>query len=144
MKRSTTFLLIFTFVAIHASIGCSDWAQDNNLTVCDAHSPADKKEQQVFGEYVVKTVRYSKWAGDYPGCFEILKGGKRVYFDSGIYFSIGKPYGLKQSNGNISMGSDITADGTPNLVLWEWTGGAHCCYLYHLIDIEKASAISRH
>lgn len=131
-------MLIFAFVAIHASIGCFVWAQDNSRTVCDVRSPADIVKQQVFGEYGVKTVRYSsKGVVDYPGCFEILKCGKLVYFDSGTYFRIGKPYRQKQSNGDIAMGSDITADGTPNLVIWEWTGGAHCCYLYHLFDIGE-------
>jgi len=37
----------------------------------------------------------------------------------------------------LRIGADIRGDGTPGLVVGEWTGGAHCCTLFHVFDLGK-------
>ncbi|MBJ86168.1 MAG: hypothetical protein CMJ11_06240 [Pelagibacterales bacterium] len=32
---------------------------------------------------------------------------------------------------------DVTGDGSPNLVINTWSGGAHCCYSYLIFDVGK-------
>jgi len=33
------------------------------------------------------------------------------------------------------MGRDVTGLGLPDLVIGEWTGGAHCCFLSHIFEL---------
>jgi hypothetical protein len=35
------------------------------------------------------------------------------------------------------MGRDITANGRPDLVISEWSGGANCCLTFHIFEIGK-------
>ena len=32
---------------------------------------------------------------------------------------------------------DVTGDGSPNLIVGGWTGGAHCCQLYYVLDVGE-------
>src|SRR5690606_22863732 len=36
----------------------------------------------------------------------------------------------------VPLGSDVTGDGRPDLLVVEWTGGAHCCAIYHLFALD--------
>ena len=36
----------------------------------------------------------------------------------------------------VPRGSDVTGDGRPDLLVAEWTGGAHCCAIYHLFALD--------
>ena len=87
------------------------------------------KEEQSFGDYVVRTYRLD------DGSFEILRKGVRVHAAHGLSFRVGSIYAEDKTNSLVAIGSDITADGRPNLVVSEWTGGAHCCYLFHVFEI---------
>jgi hypothetical protein len=33
------------------------------------------------------------------------------------------------------VGTDITGRGKPNLILSEWSGGAHCCFSFHVLEL---------
>jgi len=92
------------------------------------------KEEQSFQGYVVRTY------GGEPGSldqasFEILHGGARVYAVDGYSFRIGSLYEDEKSHSLVRIGSDITGDGRPDLVVSEYTGGAHCCYQVHVFEI---------
>lgn len=92
------------------------------------------KEEQSFQGYVVRTY------GGEPGSidqasFEILHGGTRVYAGDGYSFRIGSLYEDEKSHSLVRIGSDITGDGRPDLVVSEYTGGANCCYQVHVFEI---------
>lgn len=36
----------------------------------------------------------------------------------------------------VPRGSDVTGDGRPDLLVVEWTGGAHCCAIFHLFALD--------
>jgi len=38
-------------------------------------------------------------------------------------------------NALTEMGKNITGNGIPNLVISEWTGGAHCCSNFYIFEI---------
>jgi hypothetical protein len=69
--------------------------------------------------------------------FEILKGSQRVYEQTGYSFAIG--YALDQDQPPDSVkpqvGDDFTGEGMPELLISEWSGGAHCCYSFHLFRL---------
>lgn len=74
----------------------------------------------------------SRFAG-----FEILKSGERVYAQTGYSFAIG--YFLSQDQSpdsvRVQVGDDLTGEGVPELLISEWSGGAHCCYTFHLFRL---------
>jgi hypothetical protein len=98
--------------------------------------------EQSFENYKVRIFRN---ADEGMGYFEILRNGKRVHLQKGYKFGVGHLYsdseykemGMPIRSDMIKMGSDITGKGAPNLVINEWTGGAHCCIKYHIFEIGK-------
>ena len=38
----------------------------------------------------------------------------------------------------IAIGKDITGEGKPNLVVMEWSGGAHCCSDYYVFELGES------
>ena len=74
----------------------------------------------------------SRFAG-----FEILKNGKRVYAQTGYSFAIGYFLSQDQSPDSVKLqvGNDLTGEGVPELLISEWSGGAHCCYTFHLFRL---------
>jgi hypothetical protein len=92
-------------------------------------------DRQKFRDYVVEV---------YAGSFEILRNGESVFEQKGSdrsdldSFQIGLPESevsdpdqLKR----VAMGNDITGDGEPDLVVSEYTGGAHCCFIVYIFEV---------
>src|SRR5262249_18321635 len=90
--------------------------------------------EQKFKDYTVRIYRVVDDIStkDGLGCFEILKSGKQVYFQEGYKFTVGNAIyeGEPYTNDWLKIGQSITSDRQPNLVISEWTGGAHCCFTF--------------
>lgn len=110
------------------------------------------KDEETFKDYTVRIYRnefpYDGTNTEGPGnvaCFEILKAGKQVFFKKGWEFAVGNisdNYNGK-TNVLITIGKSINSDKKPNLVVSEWTGGAHCCYNFYIFQIgEKFRCIA--
>ena len=71
--------------------------------------------------------------------FEIWKAGKRVASGSGYSYAIGYPLQEDQSPDSVKLtvGDDLTGEGIPDLLISEWSGGAHCCYTFHLFQLGR-------
>lgn len=67
---------------------------------------------------------------------EILKAGKRVYQMTGYSFALGYPLDQDQPPDSVkpALGMDFTGEG-PGLLASEWSGGAHCCYTFHVFEL---------
>jgi hypothetical protein len=79
-------------------------------------------DEQTFGDYTVRTYLTN------DGSLEILKSGRRVFGRHGHKFWIGLlEYGTSGLR-IVRLDKDLTGDGRANLVITEWSGGAHCCY----------------
>lgn len=106
----------------------------------------------IFGHPELKTQRYAFQAYEihfYGGqdCaaepesriagLEILKAGKRIYMQTGYSFALGYPLEQDQSPDSVKLeiGTDLTGEGQPDLLVSEWTGGSHCCYRFHLFQL---------
>lgn len=82
-----------------------------------------------------------------PGCeaepdsriagLQILQDGKRVYAQTGYSFAIGYALDADQSPDSVKvdLGMDLTGLGQPDLLISEWSGGSHCCYLFHVFEL---------
>ena len=94
-----------------------------------------------FRDYRVRIFRGT----DDEDHLQILKSGRILHEMTGHRLYIGYMYGDDEfakyhktvSAKLIAMGSDITGRGVPNLVVSEWSGGAHCCFSFHIFEIGK-------
>jgi hypothetical protein len=113
------------------------------LTVIIGASAADSAitppQEQTFKSYVARVYSDPNAQGGGDAYFEILKDGKRVFVqrakDKGERFFIGTMYKDDPDAGLVKMGTDITGNGQPDLVISEWSGYANCCLTIHIFEI---------
>jgi hypothetical protein len=97
-------------------------------------TPTGPLEKEVkFRDY---TLRIYQGLEDKESSFEILQDGRRLYAKEGHTFKVEEPFGESDQK-PFPMGMEITGDGQPNLIVEEYTGGAHCCFKYHVFEIGK-------
>lgn len=104
--------------------GCSPYA--------DFVPQGTLEDEQSFGRYTVRMYREFPGAG---GSLTITSEGAIVHARHGhCFWVLGKFAEAKEGSG-IRIGSDITGDGAPNLVVVHWSGGAHCDYDYYVFSV---------
>lgn len=61
----------------------------------------------------------------------VYKDDQEIYrSDEGYKFYHNKEY-------HPEIGTDITGDGSPDVVLVDWSGGAHCCDTYYIFELRE-------
>ena len=87
------------------------------------------QDKERYQEYLVRITNYEN-----EGFFEILKNGLKVCsMHEASNFGFAKVHEGK--NYLLLMGTDVTGNGQPDLVISEWSLGTHCCYTFHLFEI---------
>jgi hypothetical protein len=111
------------------AFGCNDVPPDR------FNPPGQPKDTQRFDQYEMLTYRTE----DLEPSVEVKKRGRRIYarMCEGGKFLIAQLNESGTPRGRIAIGKDITGRGIPNLVLFEWSGGAHCCYTAHVFEIGQ-------
>jgi len=75
------------------------------------------------GLFVVRVVG----GEDEPQRVVVSRDGRTVYETApGWRMRIGRLSGPEA--GGVEPGTDVNADGIPDVTLWDWSGGAHCCF----------------
>ena len=85
-----------------------------------AFMPSDLRREEKFNDYAIRIYRNGGQNG--MEGLEILKQGTRLYTDENGSFQIGGDEDLP-----VPIGADVTGLGVPDLVVKEYSGGAHCC-----------------
>jgi hypothetical protein len=92
-----------------------------------------------FPPYAARVFHDTKANDGSDAYFEILKDGKRIYRQkakgTGDKFFIGTMYPDDPDVALVKMGTDITGDGQPDLVVSEWSGYANCCLTIHIFEL---------
>lgn len=67
----------------------------------------------------------------------IKKGQSLVYEERGIgnHYSFGNSF--DETAKQVGFYKNITGNGIPNLIISNWTGGAHCCHILHIFELGK-------
>jgi len=96
------------------------------------HEFSKLEEEKIYRNYTIRIYRNDE-AGD--STLQISHNGQIVFRKASHSFSIGHGIGAQKYDQLIPVGSNISGDGFHNLVVTEWTGGAHCCYVTHVFDL---------
>lgn len=119
-------------------------AMPQSQSVAPKPAPAPKDElhetdERSFGDYMLRITHVLDDQGS-RGFFEVIQNGKQVHSLSGHRFSFGHVYSDEPTLDNelIAIGKDITGNGVPNLVVSEWNGGAHCCFVFHVYELGES------
>ena len=92
--------------------------------------------EHTYGDYVVKTIRDSAEDGDFV--LQIFQAGTLVYTNSSHLFNDPEkkdPAADDSSPQSPRPLTNITGNGIANLVISEYSGGAHCCSTYHIFEL---------
>jgi hypothetical protein len=123
----STFLLMAP-VALTAQFPVEDPA--------DACSLSHLKDAARVGDYLFRTYE-DKATGE--RCFQVFHGGKVIFRrtnDNGGWFTIGQPARKEDNVPAIPNGTDVTGRGRPNMIVAAYTGGAHCCSVHYVFELE--------
>lgn len=121
--------IVFVLIMIVASFfaGCS---HNTGQYLLDKFVPrGELLGEQTFDVYTIRTYFMNE------GSFEILKTDKRIFGQHGGRFSIGGFAWENNKSFPFPIGYDVTGDGNPNVAIYEYTGGAHCCSNVFLFEI---------
>ena len=91
-----------------------------------------------YGDYTVKTIRGPDFETD--SILQIFKAGTLVYSNNSHSFNDPGPSATETNADDGSLnplrpGTNITGNGIPNLVISEYSGGAHCCTTLHIYEL---------
>ena len=121
-------------------------ASDPGLKESMQPEPAKAQGCRPYGEtlfqgYAIRLYDGSNCPPPPPGHsrIEILKAGKSVYALASNSFALGYPLDQDQPPDSVkpAVGMDFTGEG-PGLLVSEWSGGAHCCYTFHIFQLGAA------
>jgi hypothetical protein len=99
-------------------------------TLGQAFVPSDLITEDKFGDYTIRIYRNGGQVG--MEGLEILKQGSRVYADQNYSFWFGND---EDDQDIVPVGTDITGLGVPDLVVKEYSGGAHCCTSFEIFEL---------
>lgn len=92
--------------------------------------------EQTFKDYRVRITKYPDEQLDPMGSLlEIYKRDAQVFKKNEWRFYFGHPVDENGANELVRIGTDITGNGQPNLVISSWTGGAHCCFSFLIFEL---------
>jgi len=82
--------------------------------------------------------------GSGNSCLEIRRGGRKgkVLFRQTVEsygeYRLGQPANPQYNIAKIENGTDIIGRGRPNMIVTNWSGGAHCCFVHFVFELEPA------
>lgn len=95
--------------------------------------PGKVEEEKTFGDYKV-LIEWDKDEAEQR--LKISKKGLLLFIKEGHRFEIGPSLEVDEKvRKEFPIGKDITGDGQPELLVSEWSGGAHCCFSTDIFTI---------
>jgi hypothetical protein len=88
-------------------------------------NPGELKAEKHLADYTIRIYYLPK---TFQETLEILHRSNRVFYLQGYRFFFSDDEGLPENCVSCNDGTDITGDGSPNMIIYEWSGGAHCCH----------------
>jgi len=134
MRSLYVFVLLACATLLHAQ---GEWPRPNwekaeSVDCRDPASNASTPIQKSIGEYKVRLIPSPDSPAGVRGCRAdlIAPNGKSTTLLKDAAVSIHQ-----------GTGEDIFSDGHPSLILEGFSGGAHCCYTYRIVDLSNPPLI---
>jgi hypothetical protein len=72
------------------------------------------------------------------GCLEVSRNGGVVFRESskGGEYTLGQPANRRYGVPKVADGTDLTGRGHPDMIVSNWSGGAHCCFTRYIFELE--------
>ncbi|HTX14491.1 MAG TPA: hypothetical protein VMD77_04285 [Candidatus Baltobacteraceae bacterium] len=136
LAMRTIYRIVFLAVVVSATLPTS-MAQSKSEPLPIGNCPrlSNLDDEQKFADFDVRIYRGGEDAFD--GCVQIFKSKQLVFSkrEEGR-FAIGNDIDHGGNVPAIPIGTDITGRGKPDLILNEWSGGAHCCFTFHVVELS--------
>jgi len=110
---------------------CTQGPAENPATACTSKNHVDAA---TVGKY-----QFTAYKSGDGACIQATSGGKVVYsqsVDSYETFTLGQPADAQYNIPAIANGTDVTGRGRPNMIASLYTGGAHCCTIHYVFELE--------
>ena len=108
------------------------------MNVC---TRANLKQSVKIGE-----VTFAAYRDEDSGCLQVIRDGKVIFRRTdGLEYALGQyPDPNERVVPRIANGTDITGRGYPDMIVWEWTGGAHCCFSNYVFELGPKFRLVAH
>ena len=127
-------LLVSPFLSSQSqasSFGHGALEMDISDKLCDPLETVKRNNLTIEFHRVLEDQCKTFWK--YEG-FSVYRNDTKLFDVREDYFSLSS---FEKFPANISPGSDITGDGSPNLIVSSFSGGAHCCIKYLIFDVGE-------
>jgi hypothetical protein len=104
---------------------------ENPAAVCAAKNRDDAATVDHF-----TFASYSSVAG---GCLQVISGGKVIFRHAEEFplaFTLGQHADAQYNIPSVANGTDVTGRGHPDMIVSEYTGGAHCCMSHYVFELD--------
>jgi hypothetical protein len=123
------------------SSDCSAWYLNQAVVVGQYTFKAFKNPQTGAAclEVEEKGFQEKKVMGRMAERFIHKEGGQVVFrrtSESFGQFTLGQPAQPQNNIAQIENGTDITGHGRPNMIVTNWSGGAHCCFSHFIFELQ--------
>ena len=115
------------------SVAAASTTQVAEVTEPDAEEPDDRLWQRTYGDYLVKTVSASDEESNI--ILQVFKAGELVFSTNSHRFYDPEATSTDDPHDVPHPFTNITGNGIPDLVVAEWSGGAHCCMTYYVFEL---------
>ena len=98
-----------------------------------------RAQQESDGRCDGWAVQFTAYKSSDGACVQATSGGKVVYnhsVDSFETFTLGQPADAQDNIAAIANGTDVTGRGRPDMIVSLFTGGAHCCTIHYVFELE--------
>jgi hypothetical protein len=131
-SRVIIVTLLGTLSLLSGQLFASSPNQKPSVSPC---SRRNLDQVAVVGQFIFRTYQQRP---DGNACLQVFRGGMVIYrhVKDVERFSLGQPAQPDYHVPFIANGTDITGRGHPDMIVTNWSGGAHCCYELLLFKLE--------
>ena len=131
---------ILAAVWIAAAAGA--FAQGPAENPAEACAAKNQMDVATVGQY-----QFSAYKSSDGACLQVTNAGKVVYsqsVDSFETYTLGQPDDAQDNIAAIANGTDVTGRGQPDMIVSLFTGGAHCCSIHFVFELEPTVQVAGH
>ena len=115
-----------------------------SAALAPGHNAVDPKTPACAAKFLTHTAVVSQFVfkayekPDDSGCLQVFRNGNLVFRRSSdaMQYTLGQSGSREYRIPKIENGADVTGRGRPEMIVSYWTGGAHCCFVHYVFELE--------